>query len=1173
MRLIGQTIFWMVTLLVFGFLSTLLVVGHDFPIWMGPLIFVGISLVFYLLTSMSYGLEKWWRNRKNEKQKAVGEKVETGGLSLTLQNAVNYIHQNSVAGGVKRFWHMPWVLFFGSPKASQMNVFKLHTHFSVGDTDDIELQRNKAVVLEDYVIWYVDDTLLQTNTPRKIERQWQSFLETIRKGKKKQPAVQQIVVEIPASLLTGGNKGELSFYARSLRDRINQVSNITGYRQQVLFIITECQHLEGFDSYVQIIPENMLNQAMGYVVDDPMRNSSSSKPIQYLSERAQDVIDIILFNREKSFDSKAYRFPLSIGDLKEQYTVFSEIFFSATSYSESPVLLGVYMTGTIFNKGMEDQAFAYDLIDKIQTRLMCPMMPLKSEMARQQRREYIKLGLWYLACFGLAGYLYYVYTQTSKRLLDLVQLLPAEEVYGTSLEANLVEFNEFHILMNAVDRFKNQWQIKILPYRGGLDRLYDFFADLYVTQFKSHALDILDAKILSLLRQGDAVSDREKAYLVQNMVTRVNTVQAKMGGSDRQALMSMPNPEIRYLGYNNISEDIQNAFGVLYKDYIYWNSNTEGLRLESIKLLRWLEDSRYLNSNLHWLVEWGNTRPGAYSIGLNDFWPGSISIREYDIQPAFTIQGDLAIQQLLEQIEYALPVYIDISRQESNFKVWYEENRVNKWEQFSFDFSKGQRTLAYQFEWDQTFDNMMTPNGVYFSLMDRINNEFSHKLSIKNPRWIEMIHQFAGLLNYQYESTEGVQLKELSNTLAKWGEVLNARPSQINQPVQTMKTTQTIKPVPNDASPDEIKAVSNKLSFDNQVDAAKAFLTYRGLLRKLYAKPFVQSVKAYASAKSLYESQSSLSRDTSNVIQAYQALLGIRRTLDHYDQLDETNAFWVLMRGPLDFYIDYTNRYASCYIQQKWLDEVYLRTATIEGEDLNDLLFGKAGVVYAFHEKYTKPFIKQVGNNFVPIYVLKHKFPLSTEYYQFLKSGLNLDTGDNSLVKIKKELDAKLPTDITIRAKPVNLQLGSTALPYKTVLNVKCNDDMVSLENFNYPSQRTIRKWTLESCGPVEIDIYFPAATLTIQYAGNDGFLRFLQDYSKGIVTYPVSLFPDQAKYLRANRINAIHVYYSLSGADDVTWQIGQYLAALKQIKVDKVKLDQVVKVPRVITDCWEQES
>ncbi|MCL9684921.1 type VI secretion protein IcmF/TssM N-terminal domain-containing protein [Legionella maioricensis] len=1154
---LGHIIFWIVIVAILGVYAAFITFNRDYPIWIGILIFLALILAFLIFDGITWAIRRWYKKRKNVKALAAGEKIETAGLYLTLNNALDYIQTNHIAGGTKRFWQMPWIIFFGKTTILISNGLKLHTHFMVGDAEDEALQRNQVYVLDNFAIWCVDSELLEANTSKTVEKQWLDFLKHIKSQNKIKPPIDQIVIELPASRLLNGDKSDIAFNARTLKDRVDQVSQLTGYRQQVLFCITQCNNLAGFQEYVELLPENLLTQAIGYIVADPLKQSTSTEPLNYISNRADKVIDIVLLENEKPINAEVFNFPLALNELKENYSRFTSVFFASSAYTEPSVLHGVFLLGEYTRNGKEDSVFYYDFIDQIQLSLIRPMSLLSSEIKQRDKRAWEYLGIWYLATAVAAGYLIYVYNATSNRLIELIKPLPKKEVFSDQFEQNLLQFSDYHTVMNQLDAFKSQLQIKVLPYKGGLERLYAYYSKQYIINFKKHILNLLDNRMVQMFHRG-GLTDTEQAYLVQNMVSRINLLQAKVTSrANSDTIMQMPSPRINYLGYNKLPDRVLNTFGLLYKDYVIWNPNLEELRGESGKLILWLDQSGILASDLHWLVQWGNTQEDASEIGLNSFWIGSNVIREYVIAPAYTTEGIAAIQSLIIQIEYALPVYMDISRQKNNFMLWFAEARLGEWKRFSLNFYKGTKTLAFQYEWDQTFDDMLQSSSPYNGLLHQLASEFQNKLPLTPPHWVQLVQQFSDLMVYSHDSDNGIEFKQLSNLVSDWMNKLKERPSQWDGG--------GINPYKRPPS------VANKLNFNAQVNAVKAYMRYRDLLKKLYKEPYVQSIKAYTNAKNLYASQIEADRQSSKVMQAYQALVDMRRALDHYDQLDGSNPFWMLMRGPLDYYIDYTNRFASCYIQQKWLDEVYLKTTSLSGIELNQTLFGKGGLVWIFNDKYTLPFIKQIGDNFVPRFVLNHEFPFKSQYYRLLLSGTRMNGDLEALSHLKQKPEERPPVNLTIHAQPTNLDVKATALPYKTILRVKCKEKEYVLENYNYPSHQRITNWQLESCGPTDISLYFPGATLVMEYPGNEGFLRFLQAFDGGIKEFHPSQFPDHIKYLRAHNIDSIRLTYKVTGGHDIVWQIGKYFAALRENELAEKNLSRVIKVPRAITECWAQ--
>lgn len=1155
---LGHIIFWILLVVILGAYATFITFHLDYPIWVGILIFLAMLLGFIILDSLTWAIRKWYKNRKATKAKEAGEKIETEGLRLTLENALQYIETNHIAGGAKRFWQMPWILFFGKTTILISNGLKLHTHFMVGDAEDEALQRNQVYVLDNFAIWCVDAELFESNTSKKVEKQWLDFLKYIKTQKKTITPIDQIVIELPASKLLSGDKSDTAHHARTLKDRIDQVSLITGYRQQVLFCITQCNELTGFREYVELMPHNLWSQAMGYIVANPLKESTSTEPLNYISNRADEVIDIVLFEAQKPIEVAVFSFPLTLRQLEENYSKFTNLFFASSPYTEPSVLHGVYLLGEYQSNDKEESVFYYDFIDQIQLSLIRPMSLLNSEIKQRNKRRWEYLGAWYLASAVAAAYLIYVYNATSNRLVELIKPLPKKESFSNQLEQNLLQFSDYHVLMSQLDLFRNQLQIKILPYRGGLNRLYAYYSEQYVDNFKKYILTLLDGRMEQMLTHG-GLTDTQKAYLVQNMVSRVNLIQAKiLSGVSPNTLMQMPDPQIKYLGYNRLPERFLNTFGPLYKDYIIWDTNSEQLRGESGKLILWLDQSHILSSDLRWLLEWGNTQENVSEIGLNSFWIGSNIVKDYLIAPAYTQAGFEAIQSLLVQINHALPLYIDISNPKNSFELWYAEARLNVWKNFALNFYKGTKTLAFQYEWDQTFNDMLQASSPYNAFLQDLASEFQGNLPFTKPHWVQLILQFSDLMVYSHNSDNGVEFKQLSGLISDWMKKLQEKPSEWK----------------ND-SPNNVNnrppSVAHKLNFNTQVNAVKSYMKYRDLLKQLYKEPYVQSVKAYMNARELYSSQIEVDRQSSVVMQAYQSLVDMRRTLEHYDQLDASNPFWTLMRGPLDYYIDYTNRFASCYIQQKWLDEVYLRTIALSGEELNQALFAKGGLVWIFNDKYALPFVKQIGTHFLPRYVLNHEFPFNEQYYQLLTFGMRINGDLDALTQKKQKPEERSPIDLLIHAQPTNLDVKATTLPYKTVLHVECKEKEYTLENYNYPSLKKITHWQLDSCGPTEISLFFAGAKLVVSYPGDEGFLRFLQDFDTGIKDFYPHNFPEHAKFLQANKIDKIRVSYYIKGGHDIMWQIDKYFAAQKDLRVAQQNLSQVSKLPRTITDCWAQ--
>ncbi|KTD65729.1 type VI secretion protein IcmF/TssM N-terminal domain-containing protein [Legionella spiritensis] len=1147
MRTFGTILFWIITTLVSTASSLLMTNVYNFPMWMSPFIFIIVFLFISLIYFSIRGVVSWLGKPKSAKKTPEKAEISNSGLNAVYKNVITYIRDNQIAGGKKHFINLPWVIYFGQNHDGSEETLHLHTHFTIGDCDDQSLQRNRAHILDYMVLWSVDPELLDKGCSKTLDKQWCDFFRKAKKIKKNSGTIQQIIVELPARLLYKGDKKEVTNYARMLRDRIDQIANFTGFRQQVVFILSNAQDLQGFKEFSELLSDPLKNQAFGYMVSYPITQSASIEPMEYLVDRTHEIIDILSFQQNIEVD--VLKFPLELQALYENYHLFTSTFFASSVYSESPLLRGLYLTG----RNEQETIFTYDLIDKIFVNLIKPQQPLKSAVLKKRRQYWYKLGIWYFIASCFAAYFIYMYVQTIRELTTLVKMLPRKPVYSQQLERNLVQFSAYHKTMLGLEEFREKWTIRTLPFKGGLDKLYDFYSNNFVLQFNKYAINILDARINRLLQRVNLLTQVQKAYIVENLVSRVNILDARMSDVSREDMADLLKPEIRYLGYSALPQRLLRSFGSLYKDYVAWNKDIKKIRLQRGKLLQWLEDSKLLNSDLHWLIEWGNTQEEIQDYTLNDYWPGSIRAFTPIIRPGYTEPGARAILELVNAIQTATPVYIDISKQKYQFDVWYSENRINTWTDFALQFNKGFDTLSYQYEWDKTFTNMMTDQGPYNALMLDISAQFQTPMAITIPRWIELAKRFATVISSEdhdkvSESKLTEQLNDMINTLAK-------KPSDF----KADKTSHT---------------PAEKLLFKNQVSAVKTYITYHGLLQKLYEKPYFRSQDAYIAAKNLFDSQSGTDSNVSKIMQAYQALINMKRILDHYDTLDDANAFWNIMRGPLDYYITYTNRYASCYIQQQWIEQVYLKSISlVPGEELNAFLFDKEGAIWQFNKKYMSSFVHQVGNNFIPKFVLNHKIPIKNVYFSILNLGNRLNYESNMVTLEKNKIENSLPINLSIKSRPTGVNKDAKLLPYRTLLTINCANEVVTLENYNYPSDVTIKNLKFDTCGETSIEIFFPATTLKVDYPGKLGFFRFMDEFDQGGKYFPASYFPDNEKFLKQNNVKTIHLIYAFIGVDGLMKNVKEYFAVLKADEMRKSQLNKKIGVPRVITQCWEHDD
>jgi hypothetical protein len=280
------------------------------------------------------------------------------------------------------------------------------------------------------------------------------------------------------------------------------------------------------------------------------------------------------------------------------------------------------------------------------------------------------------------------------------------------------------------------------------------------------------------------------------------------------------------------------------------------------------------------------------------------------------------------------------------------------------------------------------------------------------------------------------------------------------------------------------------------------------------------------------------------------------------------SVFWSIVRGPFDYYMDYNNRNASCYVQQQWVESVLKPVAGLSGDELTKTLFSQDGVVWKFVSKFIQPFLEIKQDSYVPRVIYGHIFPFSDEFYNFINRGLTIQAISREEAQFERYSNENGGRLITVNSYSTNVNAGARMLPYKTILRKICNKKMVKIKNFNFPVNQTL-KWNLGECGPASISIYFKAMTLTKSYPGRYEFAKFIKDFGEGQPSFTAANFPQQLKLLNAYKIKTIMPSYQISGVETMLHTLNQFFTLRQQLLENEQKYLHDGAMPQKIALCW----
>jgi len=149
----------------------------------------------------------------------------------------------------------------------------------------------------------------------------------------------------------------------------------------------------------------------------------------------------------------------------------------------------------------------------------------------------------------------------------------------------------------------------------------------------------------------------------------------------------------------------------------------------------------------------------------------------------------------------------------------------------------------------------------------------------------------------------------------------------------------------------------------------------------------------------------------------------------------------------------------------------------------------------------------------------KGKFPL-----------VKKDTKTAAKLKVEKvkppEIKFKDKYSIAMDTLPMGVNDSAKIKPIAGIMWMKCNENVVRLENNNYPESITF-DWEPADCGKVLIIIQFPEINLIKEYPD---FYQFVKDFKYQSKTFLIDEFPEQKKALMKKEIDSVTLSYVFKG-------------------------------------------
>ncbi len=1015
---------------------------------------------------------------------------------------------------------LPWYMVFGKPRSGKSTALRnaklltpameLSGH-EEGSTLNLEWWLyDKAIVIDTAGRYAVPDV------DKRDRKEWTTLLQMLSRHKQKEP-LNGLVLVITADRLLNNSEQELIGEGLQVRTGINDLMEQLEIRMPVYLMVTKCDLIDQFSNWCQYLPEEALDQVMGYLCEEEVTDIDQA--IDHAFDRVLDRLKelrLLMMERGDYPDDSLIELPINMEKLRAGLHAFAQTALKDNLYQETPRFRGLYFSSS---QQQESSAGEEKVVNKghflhhLFTRVMPPDRGLLSTLpsAERLRRAIRTYG------FSTSGAILalFIVLFTSAYLADRDSIQSLFDVHdGIVLEQKHINLqlntlNRLNELMKDLEQVEQHWT---LPWYGMAE------SSPQRMTLKREFIDTFNKKLLKPLddtriRIADLDSEA-RAYLVSGIVRRLNRVKSKLAADQGAIDATRPiPPEYLQVVSANASADAAQLFSDLYPVYVSLQNSPVELNDEKLKLETLLQNAiSGSHGDFEWLIKYTNLQ-GFPDVKVGDFWAGSRQLyKQPTVEPAFTLEGHDFIVNFLDELNQAGSGSNTLSAVKQEFMTFYQRKYLKAWQNFAENFDEGKNKLRNRKEWLNALESMTGKQNPYFAVLRKIEAEIA-------PVYSE------GLLQARDNIETFAEVQEMSGDAAPVDNS-KAKKKATKAALKVIGKFGKVGKLVAKAGKKGLKAQKKfggkkeaEVSDEMLEQSAKAYQAYKIALKDLAFNADSPRL-SYEETASYFTNPAEVANGDGAGAAAWKAIIDLQKVLGK--PRESTRIFWDLYEGPVKLAYDYMQEETACYLQREWEDKVLVELEGVDEKNIGKTLIGEGGLLWAYTDETAKPFLRQKRRKgYVPVRVEKKSIPWEKEFMTFLN---NASSG-------KHIVDGTF--EVKINALPTGINQSAKISPYATFIDLHCADGVQTLANYNYSASKTF-KWSLEQCGDVSLRISVGEFSLEKNYPGQKGFPHFLADFRDGRRIFSVKEFPQFRKALENESVSAIDVNYEFSGQKPV---------------------------------------
>jgi type VI secretion system protein ImpL len=278
-------------------------------------------------------------------------------LRQGMLEAINTIKTSKLGltRGAQALYELPWYMIIGNPAAGKSSAIK-HSGLTFPIPGSKAVQGVGGTRNCDW-FFTTDGILLDTAGRYSVydadRAEWFSFLELLRRHRRRAP-INGILIAVSVAELAGGSPEASIELAKSLRTRVQELTERLGVHPPVYVVFTKADLIAGFGDFFHDADRAERDRVWG-ATQRYNRRSTPQDVLAFFDQHFDELYDglkemslaTMAGNRSAAMRPGVFTFPLEFASLKPQLRAFLATLFEENTWQFKPVMRGFYFTSAL----------------------------------------------------------------------------------------------------------------------------------------------------------------------------------------------------------------------------------------------------------------------------------------------------------------------------------------------------------------------------------------------------------------------------------------------------------------------------------------------------------------------------------------------------------------------------------------------------------------------------------------------------------------------------------------------------------------------------------------------------------------------------------------------------------------------------------------------------------